>query len=54
LNERSTRAAILDCFIRLNTSGRPQDPKHLEAVKALLAAERPEKPQGARRKPDEA
>jgi hypothetical protein len=46
LSERSTRAEILDCFIRLNTSGKPQDPKHLEAVKALLAAERSRKVTG--------
>lgn len=47
LNERTTRAEILDCFIRLNTSGRPQDPKHLEAVKALLTEEGARKLQDA-------
>lgn len=31
-----TREKILDCFLRLNTGGRPQDPKHLKKVQKLL------------------
>lgn len=29
---------ILECFVRCNTSGKPQDAKHLETVKEMLAA----------------
>ena len=34
--ERVDRKTILDTFVRLNTGGRPQDPKHLEKVKEML------------------
>lgn len=39
LGQGATRAEILDCFVRLNTTGKPQDPKHLLKVQEMLTEE---------------
>lgn len=37
--EEPDRSSILETFIKINTTGRPQDEKHLNYVKTLLAKE---------------
>lgn len=39
--EGTTRAQVLEVFVRLNTSGRPQDPEHLDHVKSMLKKAKP-------------
>lgn len=37
--QEPSKRQILDCFVRMNTSGKPQDQKHLEQVRKLLEKE---------------
>lgn len=41
LAESTTRKQVLEVFVRLNTSGKPQDPEHLAHVKAMLKRAQP-------------
>jgi hypothetical protein len=40
LSEDSTDEQVLRCFLRLNTSGKSQDPSHLDSVRVMLDKEK--------------